>query len=807
MAFLEQFFCSNCTKIQTPATIAKVKDGEVARCPRCLEPLRSKERGDELDWRAACDRAEEILKAQKERRWPPKVAAGVAHVGRDALPAAALTASMQREVRHSPITVTRAAPAAFKGVLGAQELEKKALELLRLSLGSPTAEFREGQLEAIDALVRDRKRLLVVQPTGWGKSAVYFIATHLLAEAGLGVTLIVSPLLSLMRNQLQAAKRMGLVARRIDSSNKKVVPQVIRELQNDKVDLLYITPERLGDQEFVANVLATLHKPVGMLVIDEAHCISDWGHDFRPDYRRISRILKMLPANVPLLATTATASSRVVEDVVAQIGGLEVQRGGLARKSLALQAIKIGGQAERLAWLEQAVPKLKGTGIIYVRTVKDAVAVAAFLRESEMEVEPYYGSLDDLQRERLEQQLLDNEVKALVATSALGMGFDKPDLGFVIHFQRPGSLVEYYQQVGRAGRGITEAYGFLLAGDEDDAITDYFIYTAFPPKNDILGVLRALGNSDDGLTFREIQERVNISAGQLGKVLKMLELEATSPIASSIVERRKVYSRTIQPYTRHQKKIDALIALRQDERDDVNRYVEGEHCYMQYLRQALDDATAEPCGKCAICLGRSLLAFQVPDRFVASAQYFIAHSYHAIQARKKFPNGANIPRQCQAEEGRALCRYGDGVYGAQVQRGKYHDAHFADELVEAVAEMLQEWQPYPQPQAICYVPSLRHLGLVRSFAERLAARLGLPLLDCVDKVKETQPQKEMYNSAQQYQNLEGAFAVTQDLSGQSLLLLDDMVDSGWTFTHVAKALRQQGARAVFPVALAVTSAQ
>jgi len=320
----------------------------------------------------------------------------------------------------------------------------QARELLRASVENPNADFRDGQWEAIDAIVNHRRKLLVVQRTGWGKSSVYFISTRVLRDEGAGPTLIVSPLLALMRNQIAAAEALGIRATRIDSTNRDEWPQLNEQVLADEYDALLVSPERLSNEEFVENLLLPIANRIGLLVVDEAHCISDWGHDFRPDYRRIVSILQQMPPNMPVLGTTATANDRVINDIVEQLGDIAVVRGSLARESLCLQTLVLDDQASRLAWLAQNVPKMDGTGIIYVLTKRDAQQVTDWLRLNGVNAHAYFSGIvnDDFEdsnayREHLEQMLLGNEIKVLVATIALGMGYDKPDLAFVIHYQAP----------------------------------------------------------------------------------------------------------------------------------------------------------------------------------------------------------------------------------------------------------------------------------------------------------------------------------------------------------------------------------
>lgn len=407
---------------------------------------------------------------------------------------------------------------------------QRALELLRIGTGLPDAKFRDGQEEAIREVVAGQRRLLVVQKTGWGKSFVYFIAVKLLREAGFGSALLVSPLLALMRNQIVAAERMGLRAATVHSENKDEWDAVESRVRAGKVDILLISPERLANERFNAEVLAPIASRISLLVVDEAHCISDWGHDFRPHYRLLERMVRTLPRNLRLLATTATANNRVMDDLRAVLGpDLAVSRGDLDRPSLTLQTIRLNGQAERLAWLAEQLPRLPGSGIVYTLTVRDAVQVAGWLRSRGLNVEAYSGETGE-RRPELEQALLENRVKALVATTALGMGYDKRDLAFVIHYQSPGSAVGYYQQVGRAGRALDAAYGVLLSGEEETEINDFFIRSAFPTESEVEAVLEALERVPSGLSVPELETRVNLRRSRIQKTVDLLSLESPAPI-------------------------------------------------------------------------------------------------------------------------------------------------------------------------------------------------------------------------------------------------------------------------------------
>ncbi|MFH1010745.1 MAG: RecQ family ATP-dependent DNA helicase, partial [bacterium] len=544
-------------------------------------------------------------------------------------------------------------------LLATTSLKEQAEELLRRSLNDPRAVFHVGQWEAIEALVRDRARLLVVQRTGWGKSVVYFLATRLLRDAGSGPTLLISPLLALMRDQIRAAGRIGIHAETINSSNPEDWKRVQDELHAGTVDLLLISPERLANDEFRSKVLMPVAARIGLLVVDEAHCISDWGHDFRPDYRRIVRIVQALPRNIPVLTTTATANDRVVEDIQAQLGNLRAIRGPLARKSLRLQNISLPSQAARMAWLAEQVPRLTGSGVIYTLTVRDAQRVAGWLQSRGIDAHAYYGDLETESRKELEAKLLKNEVKALVATTALGMGFDKPDLGFVIHFQRPASVIHYYQQVGRAGRALETAYAVLLGGREDDEIADYFLRTAFPPEAHVEIVLKALKNEPGGLSITLLQKKLNLSFGQIEKVLRTLATEHPSPIEQ--FESR--WYRTPVRYAPDRRKVERLIEVRKREQRRMQDYLHSTECLMAFLQKELDDPDPEPCGRCAVCCGAPLLPEDSSTAVANDAVQFLRRCYQKFEPRRKWIGDSLdahgwkgiIPEELRAQTGWALC--------------------------------------------------------------------------------------------------------------------------------------------------------
>jgi ATP-dependent DNA helicase RecQ len=689
-------------------------------------------------------------------------------------------------------------------------LKRQAEEHLRRSVNDSRAVFHVGQWEAIEGLVRDRARLLVIQRTGWGKSVVYFLATRLLRDAGSGPTLLISPLLALMRDQIRAAERIGIHAETINSINAEDWMRVQDELHAGAVDLLLISPERLANEVFREKVLMPVAARIGLLVVDEAHCISDWGHDFRPDYRRIVRIVQALPRNIPVLTTTATANNRVVDDIQAQLGDLRVVRGPLARESLHLQNISLPGQAARMAWLAEQVPQLTGSGVIYTLTVRDAQRVTGWLQSRGIDAQAYYGDMENERRKVLEARLLKNEVKALVATTALGMGFDKPDLGFVIHFQRPASVIHYYQQVGRAGRALETAYAVLLGGREDDEIADYFLRTAFPPEAHVKVVLKALKKEAGGLSIALLQKKLNLSYGQIEKVLRTLATEHPSPIEQ--FEAR--WYRTPVRYAPDPMKIERLIEARKREQSRMRDYLHSAECLMAFLQRDLDDPDPQPCGRCSVCCGAPLLPENYSTAVAKDAVQFLQRCYQKFEPRRRWIGDSLdaygwkgvIPEELRAQTGWALCLWGDAGWGDLVRHGK-QDGHFDDELVTAAAAMLRRhWKPDPPPTWVTCVPSLRHTKLVPDFAQQLAEALHLPFISCMRQKRRIPPQKEMANSYQQAKNLVRAFEVdAKQVRPEPVLLVDDMVDSRWTLTVASALLLEAHSGSVYPLALAMTT--
>ncbi len=712
----------------------------------------------------------------------------------------------------------------------AGSLRAEAEACLR-ALAGPDARLRDDQWTAISALVEDHRRALVVQRTGWGKSAVYFTATALLRARGAGPSVIVSPLLALMRNQIEAADKAGIHARTVNSANTEQWEEVYAEVAAGHADVLLVSPERLNNPGFREEVLPKLIAAAGLLVVDEAHCISDWGHDFRPDYRRLRTLLNELPPGVPVLATTATANARVTLDVAEQLGAggqneTLVLRGPLDRDSLRLAVVALPAAQQRLGWLAEHLGELPGSGIIYTLTVAAARETAAFLRERGYDVAAYTGKDEHAERKAAEASLLANELKALVATSALGMGFDKPDLGFVVHLGAPQSPVAYYQQIGRAGRGVDRAEVILLPGREDADIWAYFGSLAFPPEPVVRRTLAVLAEAGRPLSTAALEARVDLSHGRLEMMLKVLDVDGAVRRVSG------GWSDTGQQWAYDADRYARVAAERSREQQAMLGYIATSGCRMEYLRRELDDPAAARCGRCDNCTQRPWPATVSAAGASAAAARLLRPGVE-VTPRKMWPGGmrelgidvsGKIPAGMAAEPGRALGRLTDLGWGPRLRDlldpgepdgpsrpGSRPDGPVPDDLVAAVVKVLAAWDWADRPAGVITVPSRSRPQLIESFGQRIAEIGQIPYLGGLELAGQRDRPVRHYNSAQRLRALWHELAVPEPVRaavaslGGPVLLADDLIETGWTMTVAARLLREAGAPAVLPLALAVTA--
>ncbi len=671
-------------------------------------------------------------------------------------------------------------------------LYDEALKILRLAYGE-RADFRKGQYEAIEAAV-NRKRTLIVQRTGWGKSIVYFISAKLFRQKKMGCTIVVSPLLVLMDNQMEMARKMGLNCGIINSTTKDTWPEIIASLKNDELDVVFVTPESLFRDE-ISTMLPKIH--VGLFVIDEAHCISDWGHDFRLEYGKLGRVISALPANVSVLAVTATANNRVIDDLKRQLGNnVYVSRGELSRESLHIQILFLETKAKRYGWLLENLEKLPGTGIIYCLTRKDCEELSDFLSKNGLSVMPYYSGNDEFNDEAI-QKFHDNEIKAVAATVKLGMGYDKGDISFVIHYQTPGNIVSYYQQTGRAGRNIPDAYAFLMTGGwEDERINRFFIDTAFPLKHESESVYGFIAGHD-GAKLQEIEKEANIKRSRVAKALAFLENDGL------IYRENNTYYASPKKFYYDSQHYREVTRIREREMRQMKKFTGTEECYARFILGCLESPEEEDCGKCANCLGGDIYpGLSLSEESVKKALLYIKARTYKITPRRKWPDNKNI--KLINMEGICISRYGDSGYGEMVKDDKYNARHFCDDLVERSAEVLRPFADEHNIKHIAFIPSLRS-DAVKDFAQRLAKRTGLKLADILTKTEALQ-QKNMNNSQHQCRNAMDSFSVKPGAKIPGILILvDDIVDSKWTLTVCGYKLMECGCTEVYPFALADSS--
>lgn len=680
------------------------------------------------------------------------------------------------------------------------DIYAKSTEILKSIYGS-NASFRNGQYEAIEATMTNN-RTLVVQRTGWGKSLVYFVCTKLMREQKRGVTMIVSPLLTLMENQIDAAKKIGLRCNVLNSTVKDMRDEILTSLEKDELDLVLVTPESLFSDD-VRRRLKNIR--IGLFVIDEAHCISDWGHDFRLEYGKLKTIIQQLPTNVPILATTATANDRVVADLRSQLGNnVFVSRGPLTRESLYIQVLNKPDKIERYAWILENIPKLKGSGIIYCLTQRDCDYLADFLKKNGIFAAAYYsrsGEDGNNINHEIEENFRNNKLKVIVATIKLGMGYDKGDIAFVIHYQMPQNIVSYYQQIGRAGRNLDRAYIFLLYGKEDEEILNYFIDTAFPTEQETESIVQYIG-SKDGVKEREIISALNIRSARIKKALSFLQNDGF------IRKEKSYYYLTPKKFVYNKEHYEMITAIRKHEVEQMKCLAGTQECYSRYIVSCLDDKTAHNCGHCANCLGKEFLPSAVSQKFIHIAEEFVNKLIIPIEPRKMWVNSSVTTASKIAhinQQGFCLSKYGDAGYGELVKQGKHSkEMRFCDQLVGKTVEILRPFIQEHEITHICCVPSLRS-ELVKDFAIRVAEALKLEFEDILKKTS-AQQQKEMENSAHQCANAYQSFFVKENVTvPRNILLIDDIVDSKWTFTVCGYRLMEAGAENIYPFALADSS--
>jgi ATP-dependent DNA helicase RecQ len=711
---------------------------------------------------------------------------------------------------------------------------EEAYSILKSTFSSDDAIFREGQYEAIES-VFENKRSLVVQKTGWGKSLVYFISTKINRNKAKGVSIVISPLLVLIENQIAAAKKVGLKSVALSSKNKEDHSDIINDLKNNKIDLIFTTPETLFN---------TLQKHLnsinlGMFIIDEAHCISDWGHDFRLDYRKIVEVLNQLKdKDFPILATTATANDRVVDDLRNQIGpNLYVSRGELFRDNLFIQTIELDSKADRYAWILEHINDFEGTGIIYCLTQKDTENVSNFLNEHNIDVAFYHSGLDEEICDQNLKLFEENKIKALIATIKLGMGYDKPDVSFVIHYQVPKNIVSYYQQIGRSARKIPKGHAIMLKGNNDIKILEYFIEEAFPLEEEMKIVLnqfdQQLSSFDDsGLTLMSISKYLNLSTSKINKALKFLEFEGV------LVRQAHTFFLTSKQFKYSKKHYEDITLLRRKEIEELKSLFHKDQCLNKKMLQALDNYSIENCGICEVCQKSETISKYISEESLKKAKEFLENQFIEIIPKKAYKvsgtgfnitnidkinqinrefgykiekniNGQyyiHIPSKYYVNEvGASLSKYGDDGIGSIISHCKYTKIDYPEEVIDKAIKVVTKLIKIHNIDFITYVPS-KNNQLMDRFSEKISKTLNIAFSSTFIKISNTS-QKNMQNKSFQKSNVEVSYSMinSNKITGKNVLLFDDMIDSGWTFAYLGKELLIHGANKVLPIALTDTS--
>lgn len=680
-----------------------------------------------------------------------------------------------------------------------REIFNRATEIIKKLYGID-ARFRPGQYEAIEATILNR-RTLVVQRTGWGKSLVYFVCTKLLRERGEGVSLVVSPLLVLMQNQMDAAEKIGLKCDALNNKTADRRDEILNAMVDSNVDMVFVTPETLFRDDVQQRIKDI---KIGMFVIDEAHCISDWGHDFRLEYFRLKDVISQLPKTVPILGTTATANDRVVADLKEQFGGdVYVSRGPLSRDSLWIQVLDLPNKVDRYAWILENINKIPGSGIIYCLTQRDCDYLADFLNKNGISARAYYSRSNEADKINTdaEEAFRHNKIKTLVSTIKLGMGYDKGDIAFVIHFQMPKNIVSYYQQIGRAGRNIDKAYVLLMCGKEDERISRYFIDTAFPSEKEARLVIDNLMELE-GASADQLCANINIKYSRVTKTLAFLKNDGF------IYKEHSKYYVSPKPFYYDKEHFAEITEIRYRELEQMRQIRNTDECYSKYIVSRLDDDTACDCGHCSNCLGRNLISDEGSFAAKQKAAEYIDGMLLKIEPRKKW-KVSRVTRDTKIkyinQEGICLSKYGDPGFGELVARGKYSSQErFCDELVGKSAEVLRPLILRENIKYISCVPSLRS-KIVMDFTKRLADEMNLQYLELLKK-SNSLPQKKMENSSFQCENAFTSFSAIEGASvPKKIILVDDIVDSRWTLTVCGYRLMENGCNEVYPFALADSS--
>jgi len=645
--------------------------------------------------------------------------------------------------------------------------------------------FYDEQWEAIQKLLKG-ERVLMIQKTGFGKSLVFqFTATQLP-----GVSIVFSPLIALMRDQVNKLSKLGIPAAYI---NHTLTPEekedVLTKAQAGYYKIIYIAPERMEDIRSM-NVIQRLNP--SMVVVDEAHCISVWGHDFRPNYRRIVNLIEFLPADRPVLACTATATEQVQSDIEKQIGkGITVQRGGLLRPNFHLNVIHAQSQEAKLIHIAGLVKKLPGSGIIYCGTKVETETYANWLRYKGIDAVYYNAGLDNDSRVMIEHALMENKHKCIVATNALGMGLDKPDVRFIIHTQIPQSPLHYYQEIGRAGRDGETTYIILYYNPEDEELPKAFIKGGRPSAYDYNKVIDALKESPLGL--HGVIKAVNLKQTAVSVILN--DLIDQGIIISYTQGRKKVYEYKYGAGELNTEPFEQLRSIKTGEFEKMKEYVQTRKCRMNFLQNYLGDNSSEKCMKCDNDRGMKIEARET-DSGLKEVEAFRETFFPILEVETKTGIMTN---------GVAASYYGVTNVGSAIHRSKYENGgDFPDFLLRLSLKAFRKRFGNRRFDLVLFVPPTESGDLVKNLAKKIANTLNFKLSEGLKKTRQTQPQKIFESAITKKDNVKDAFYIDENVTNKDILIIDDIFDSGTTIKEIGRILKAAGANSVAPLTIAKT---
>ncbi|WP_294966078.1 RecQ family ATP-dependent DNA helicase [Sulfurimonas sp.] len=644
--------------------------------------------------------------------------------------------------------------------------------------------FFDDQWKTIDRVLQ-KKRVLLIEKTGFGKSLTFqFPATQFD-----GLTIIFFFFFALMRDQIKSLDEKGIKADLINSQETNERNDLIIEKAiNNELKILYITPERLASASW-QNAVSKMN--ISFIVIDEAHCISTWGHEFRPDFRRIIKLMQVLPSNIPVLATTATATLSVSEDIKEQIGNnIEIIRGDLLRENLKLNVIHVENEEDKMAWMLSYLKNVSGNGLVYTGTTINTEIYSKWLESEKLNTIFYHGKMDGDIKKGIEKEWMNDKYKAVIATNALGMGIDKSNIRFIIHTQITQSLIHYYQEIGRAGRDGKTAEIFLLFNVKDTALPLSFINGARPSVKKYEKVISAL--KEEPLGEKNLMKATNLKQTQVRTIKADL-------LDQKIIIEVKYGSNKKYEYKYNASQLDTTVFEnlrnhRLEKFKKMLKYINTNKCKMLYLCNYLGDSNSNSCEICDSC-SNNKNQFSMSKNDKEKIKQFQDNFFPILEVETTKTNLIN---------GIASSYYGFSNVGTIINKCKYKDGgNFPNILLKQTLRAFGKTFKDQKFDLVLFVPPTKSGKLVENFANKLAMTLKLPITPLV-KIRDTKEQKIFQIGALKTENIKDAFDINIDIINKSILLIDDIFDSGATIKEIGKMLTNKGAKIIAPLVIAKT---